>query len=100
MTAVNTRLERWTKASTALAPDGFMAAGAQDLGWFDIELLERDGRAQKASRVDGVFAAADLENHRRLALSRLWVLGAYELVRTIAQRLRTTPGLEQYKISR
>ena len=86
------RFRRWTLAThAALAPvDAFLISPARDLAQFDIDLLALDARIQHGG-AEGMTTAFD-ENPRRFGLSRLWVLGAYELVRTVEEYLRANRG--------
>lgn len=68
-----------------------MIAPARDVAMFDLELIEID--ADVGETMDGeYFLRAMNANPRRFGLSRFWVLGAYELVRTIERQLRPAPG--------
>lgn len=86
------RIERWVNASFATAQfEPFMVMTVQGLGRLDISLLG-----------DDEFFLTDFENNRnsldetlrlneRFTLSYLWVLGGYELVRCICQRIKESP---------
>jgi hypothetical protein len=83
------RFERWTHATfSALAPlEVNMVAAGRDLAQFDIDLITIDVEVAGPDPAAGLMRAFE-QNPRRFGLSRLWVLGAYELVRTIEQMLR------------
>jgi hypothetical protein len=60
----------------------------QGLGRLDIDLIWADANAARLSQsADRMEAMAWSDMGPRLTLGRLWVLGAYELVRTLDQRL-------------
>ncbi len=91
------RLERWVSASHALASiEQFMIVPAQQLGRLDCKLL-----AESPSFIN---AGTDLERalafQEHLTLSYLWVLGGYELVRTMAQRYHEDPKLVSDELAR
>jgi hypothetical protein len=88
----NERLTRWIHASHAALSriEVHMIPPTQDLARLDDELLAMD-EAVADNSLEAVLTAFDL-NTRRFALSRLWVLGAYELARTVEARLRPYRG--------
>jgi hypothetical protein len=69
-----------------------MIAPTQDLGRFDYELMELD-RQIAVGGGEGILLALQ-ENPRRFGLSRLWVLGAYELVRCLDSHIQRSPRHE------
>ena len=83
------RIERWVRASFATVRfEQVMCMTIQGLGRIDVSLIE-----------DDELFLADFENNRnslnenlklndRFTLSYLWVLGGYEVVRTICQRIK------------
>jgi hypothetical protein len=82
------RYERWISASFATARfEQFMGSLVQGLGRLDISLGEGDQLflANFEENKESVTEAMKLTD--RFTLSHLWVLGAYELVRTICQRI-------------
>src|SRR5688572_372118 len=82
------RVARWVTASHGLGQiEPHMVVAAQDLGWLDVDLLEMDA-AVHADPSQDIW----LKYHKRFGLSRLWVLGSYELVRCIDQRFRPADG--------
>lgn len=82
------RLERWRRASLSTARfNRNMPATLQGLGLLDCELLVRDSQLvtnQTPFQIDEnpMYLA------RHLTLSYLWILGAYEIVRSMAQQMR------------
>jgi hypothetical protein len=82
------RLCRWRVAiHRALTPiERQLIVPARDLAVFDAELLEADQRESGHDILEWVRWHDD--KPRRFGLSRLWVLGAYELVRMLEQHLR------------
>lgn len=90
----NERLHRWVNSSSILAKiEQFMAFVVQGLGRLDIKLIQYDqrfcGLPQKEKNT--IEEALRLTDH--MTLSYLWVLGAYELIRSIDQRCRDNPCL-------
>jgi hypothetical protein len=95
------RLERWIHASFATAKfEEFMVPLVQGLGHLDVSLGE-----------DDLLFLADFEKKRhsvtesmklteRFTLSHLWVLGAYELVRSICQRITENPAAVPEEVAR
>jgi hypothetical protein len=76
------RLTRWITASLVLEPiEQMMMIPAQDLGRLDVQLIAMDA----ATHAD---PSKEVYYNERFGLSRFWVLGAYELVRTLDQRFR------------
>ena len=82
------RLERWRRASLPTVRFSIgMPATLQGLGLLDCELLVRDSQLVGQH---SPFQAGDNPMYlsRHLTLSYLWVLGAYEIVRSMAQQMR------------
>ena len=77
------RYSEWINSSFSLAPlEPFMILDAQGLGMIDVELIE-----EFASLNEKDQSGEDLlKRHRHIIVSRLWVIGAYELVRSINER--------------
>lgn len=90
----NIRFERWVRASHALATvEPFMTVTVQGLGKIDSELFQKDQQYRKL-RIDNNMAVQEAVNLiDSVTLSYLWVLGAYEVIRTITQRFKQTDGL-------
>jgi hypothetical protein len=60
-----------------------MVIPAQGLGWLDCQLIAEDARLAEAPPFEH---ARPMALNEQITLSYLWVLGGYELVRTIDQR--------------
>ncbi|ODT77908.1 MAG: hypothetical protein ABS69_08310 [Nitrosomonadales bacterium SCN 54-20] len=89
----NMRFERWIRASHALATvEPFMTLTVQGLGKIDLELFQKDQQYRKLC-IDSNMGVQEATNFTDFfTLSYLWVLGAYEVVRTITQRFKQTDG--------
>jgi hypothetical protein len=86
---VEDRFERWLKVSIGLARfEPFLMNLVQGIGEMDARLCKMDSILVKKYQEHGdVRDDYDLiQNH--LTQSYLWVLGAYEIVRTLTQRIR------------
>lgn len=96
------RYNRWKRASFALLQiEPFLAQTVQQLGKIDASLYEKDGRYREIRARNDAGPGEWEELNESLTLAYLWVLGAYEVVRTIDQRFREL-GLhtaEQYNQS-
>jgi hypothetical protein len=89
---VRSRFERWVKASFVTARyEHFMPATVQGLGRIDQILYVEDQRL--VSEPLESAEPSDLTLH--ITLSHLWVLGAYEVLRTIHQRCREGGGVDE-----
>jgi len=89
---VDPRYLEWVQASRWLAHVHPMLVDlANGLGILDSRLIEKDARMQEMfpEHTGRIEMPLELE-HRTLSL--LWVLGAYELIRTLVQRLRENGG--------
>jgi hypothetical protein len=87
------RLERWVQASFATAAfEQFMVVVVQGLGRLDVSLVEGDQLFLADFERNRNSVAESLKLNERSTLSYLWVLGAYELVRTICQRFKEARG--------
>jgi hypothetical protein len=90
------RFEEWVRASVAFGgPDDVSAHFAtfvQGLGWLDCELLGAELRWGELDAESRVSIAESTRLSQQLTLSHLWVLGAYEVVRTVDQWCRESPG--------
>jgi hypothetical protein len=84
------RAERWLKVSIGLARfEKHMMPLVQQLGRLDARLIQAD-EAWGARFPDAEPAGEDgTALHEHITLSFLWVLGAYEFVRTLCDRIRT-----------
>lgn len=85
----NERNKRWVKASLGLRRiEEFMIPTAQGLGLLDCKLTPEDDRFERLSQEERGTSQESVMLTERFMLSSLWVMGAYELVRTIDQRAR------------
>jgi hypothetical protein len=99
----DSRMLRWIEASRFLEiVEPFMIVVAQGLGRLDINLIRGDQQLEgQVKRQHSSPATMSPDEHsslsvnmmEQLTLSYLWVLGAYELVRSIDQRCRDNPPL-------
>jgi hypothetical protein len=79
------RYAEWVRSSKALKPIApGLALFVEGLGKLDAQLVFEDAATD---------AHLDMDLTDRLVLSRLWVLGAYEVVRTMSERVRAKPSL-------
>ena len=89
-----TRYVRWVNASQCLsAIEPYMLVVTQGFGRLDAKLVTEDLRRSKLLDQTRDAALEGLRLMDHLTLSYLWVLGIYELVRTLAQRVRHDPSL-------
>jgi hypothetical protein len=89
---ISERLERWVKVSIGLGRfEPFMMPLIQSLGRLDVQLCIKDAEVARAFaiRSNNINDPDFLADH--ITLSYLWVLGAYEAVRTLTQRARDIP---------
>jgi hypothetical protein len=86
---MSTRESRWLTASTAAFLIEPKARGiVRMLGRFDVDLYAKNSKFRELRNdVASISPAQCEEINDSIALSHLWVLGAYELVRTLSQRL-------------
>ncbi len=88
------RNQRWVGGSFALAMfEKFMVPVAQQLGRLDCQLLAEDQRYMALSQDNRETIEEAIRFDHQLTMSYLWVLGAYELVRTVDQRARDNLAL-------
>jgi hypothetical protein len=82
------RVDRWVRASFATATfEQFMVVVVQGLGRLDVSLMEGDQLFLADFENNKTSVTESLKLNERFTLSYLWVLGAYELVRSICQRI-------------
>lgn len=83
------RLERWLKVSIGLMRfDPFLMSLVQSLGQMDADLCEKDVELKEKYRKGG-NSEEDYEYIQgHLTHSYLWILGAYEVVRTLTQSIK------------
>ncbi|MGB6603011.1 MAG: hypothetical protein WBE65_01765 [Steroidobacteraceae bacterium] len=84
------RAERWLKVSIGLARfEERMWPLLLQLGRIDVRLIQAD-ETWSDRFLDGGLSGEDGANlHEHITLSFLWVLGAYEFVRTLCARVKT-----------
>lgn len=92
------RLNNWINCSLKLSKiDNFMAPILQGLGHLDIKLIDYEDKLLKLEPSNKKAEKEIIEDSIRLTksftYSYLWVLGAYELVRTIDQKCRDNSNL-------
>lgn len=89
------RLHRWVNAShTAAKYETFMVISIQGLGRLDHDLYEQDkliSENPEALSLGGDLGA--LSYH--ITMSYLWVLGAYEVLRSIRQRIKESGSQDE-----
>lgn len=79
------RNTRWVNASHKLATfDQFIVVTAQGLGKLDSKLLKEDEMLVQQNTTSSPYG--DMSDH--ITMSYLWVLGAYEIIRSLEQRAR------------
>ena len=89
-----TRFERWIKASISTAKfDPHMMRTIQGLGQLDVELIDKDQVYLSEFRNRNEFDDSDFALSQQITVSYLWVLGAYEAIRTMGQRIREKEDL-------
>ena len=84
------RAERWLKVSIGLMRfEKHMMPLVQQLGRIDVRLIQADERWPDIF-LDGPLSDEQSATlHEHITQSYLWVLGAYEFVRTLCDRVRT-----------
>ena len=88
------RLKRWIQASHCVGNiEPFIIVFIQDLGRLDSRLILGDERLCR-SLIEGHTSIDEgLETTDHIMLSRLWVLGAYEVVRCLENKCRNNAEL-------
>lgn len=96
------RQTRWNHAAnTLLLIKPELASTARMLGKFDAELSDQDTQYRVWRNSTTPLTSEQWNQlHESFGLAHLWVLGAYELIRTLDQLLRNKSGLEQTTGSR
>jgi hypothetical protein len=88
------RFTRWCKASALTVPfEKFMEIVVQGLGKVDCQLIHDHRRYSNLSQAEKISVQEVNKLNDNYTLSYLWVLGAYEIVRTMSQRVRNDPRL-------
>jgi len=84
------RWERWLKVSIGLLRfEQQMMPLVQQLGRLDIRLIEADDWWAPRFASGTLTSEENSELHGHITLSYLWLLGAYEFIRTLCQRVRS-----------
>jgi hypothetical protein len=89
---------RWVTASNAVgAIEPFLVVYIQGLGHLDCCLIEKDEwiLAKREEEPQSIELALDFTYH--YTLSALWVMGAYETVRTLDERLKDNQKVKELK---
>jgi hypothetical protein len=88
------RYAEWVQLSHRVRKfEPFMVVAVQGLGQLDAKLAAEDAEYLSDCNSDQDDLAQSLDLTERVTRSYLWVLGAYELVRSIDQRCRNDPSL-------
>ena len=88
------RHARWVRASHGTdALEAGLDVFIQGLGKLDAQLVYEDNAFLALPVESRAEFEESLKLTDRMTLSRLWVLGAYEVIRTVAQRVRDKPGV-------
>jgi hypothetical protein len=92
--AFRERHTRWVNSSARTTRfEKFMMIAVQGLGNLDCQLVHQDDNYCSLSEHDLAKRPEMHEATYRFTLSYLWVLGAYEIIRTMDARVRENPGL-------
>lgn len=94
----HTLWEQWTTSSLALSkvePLQFLIPITQGLGKIDVELREWEVENLKdqSTRPNRPFELKMLEFNDKVIQSHLWVLGIYEVIRTLSQKAKNNPQI-------
>lgn len=85
----DTRYDRWIKVSfSMLRFEPNMMPVIQGLGRLDVKLIEEDKSFLQDLDNNLESVEQNLVLSERLTISYLWVLGAYEAIRTMCQRIK------------
>lgn len=83
------REERWIKVSVGLMRfEPEMMPLVQQLGRLDVRLIVADERWGRIMRDKGARVENSEALHEHITQSYLWVLGAYEAIRTLSQMMK------------
>ncbi|PBP36170.1 hypothetical protein CCL11_12525 [Pseudomonas syringae] len=83
------RFERWLKVSIGMARfEPHLPELVQDMGQLDVNLCSLDARFVRAhpDEQNALYDHYSIQSHK--TQSYLWILGAYEILRTLAQRVK------------
>ena len=86
------RYAKWVEASnglTKIAPG--LPVFIQGLGKIDAQLAWEDAAFLALPAQDRASLEESIKLTDRITLSRLWLLGAYEVIRTLSQRVKANP---------
>src|SRR5260221_5650024 len=93
------RFARWIWGSIGAGfVDSFFMPTIQGLGRLDCEILAEDQRFRSLSQKESESVAESELLSRRFTLSYLWVIGSFENLRTLHQRMKErkyTPAIVQ-----
>lgn len=88
----NDRYTKWIYASHAVGGveqyKAFMAVAIQGLARLDCQLIAADEQFLRLTEQQRATIPVSVELSERVTLSYLWVLGAYELLRTLDERTK------------
>src|SRR5450631_1710437 len=88
------RYAKWVRASSGLKTiDAGLPVFVQGLGKIDAQLARQDAAFRSFPSKLRESQDESIKLTDRITMSRLWVLGGYEVVRTLSQRVRINPGL-------
>jgi hypothetical protein len=92
----HTLWEQWTTSALTLnnvGPLQFLIPITQGLGKIDAELREWEAEnlKEQSTRQNGSLELKMLEFNDKLIQSHLWVLGIYEVIRTLSQKTKNNP---------
>src|SRR5262245_46521809 len=86
------RYRQWIRVSHAVGGvdqyRAFMAVAVQGLARIDCQLIAADEQFLQLTEQQRATIPVSVELSERVTLSYLWVLGAYEILRTLDQRTR------------
>jgi len=86
---IDSRMERWIKVSIGLGRfEPYMMPLIQSLGRLDVQLCAKDHEIIDAYKGESRELEYSDVLHDHITLSYLWVLGAYEAIRTLTQQIR------------
>ncbi|MEB3900127.1 hypothetical protein ODI84_08040 [Pseudomonas putida] len=83
------RFNKWIIASHQFARiEPFLAPVLQGLGRLDCQLIAQDAEFLAKTNEERASILTSIQLNDRVTQSYLWVLGGYEFIRTVNQRLR------------
>lgn len=86
------RVERWIKGSYASARfDKVSFMVIQKLGQLDVKLIAEDEVFMVGYKSGTNSFDDNMQLNDRITIAYLWILGAYEVVRTLCQCIRSSP---------